>query len=142
MTGVQTCALPILNNKFFNPDNEKIGILKGVGDFNKRVFFIKIHGVKELLEEIYEKINEKTRSFPEIKLETKPYTPHLTIARSKRTSQHQPRQNQISNPGQIPYLQLKSQYKEFEFGKWNIEKVVLKKSVLTPTGPIYSNLEY
>ena len=72
-----------INNKYFNPDDKKIGILKGVGDFNKRVFFIKIHGVKELLQEIYEKINEKTRSFPEIKQETKPYTPHLTIARSK-----------------------------------------------------------
>ncbi|QEE16603.2 RNA 2',3'-cyclic phosphodiesterase [Promethearchaeum syntrophicum] len=131
-----------INNKYFNPEDEKIGILKGVGDFNKRVFFIRILGVKELLQEIYEKINKKTQSFPEIKLETKPYTPHLTIARSKRQSHHRSRQNQKSNPGQLPYPQLKSQYKEFEFGKWNIEKVVLKKSVLTPTGPIYSNLEY
>ena len=131
-----------INNKYFNSDDEKIGILKGVGDFNKRVFFIKIHGVKELLQEIYEKINEKTRSFPEIKQETKPYAPHLTIARSKRISHRQSRQIKISNPGQIPYTQLKSQYKEFEFGKWTFEKVVLKKSVLTPTGPIYSNLEY
>ena len=42
----------------------------------------------------------------------------------------------------MSYTQLKSQYNEFEFGKWKIEKVVLKKSVLTPTGPIYSNLEF
>ena len=131
-----------INSIFFNQNDEKIGTLKGVGDFNKRVFFINIHGVKELLQEIYEKINEKTRSFPEIKQETKPYTPHLTIARSKRSSHNRYRQNQIINPGQLPYPQLKSQYEEFEFGKWKIEKVVLKKSVLTPTGPIYSNLEY
>jgi len=131
-----------INSRYINQYDEKIGTLKGVGDFNKRVFFIKIHGVKELLQEIYEKINEKTRSFSEIKQESKPYTPHLTIARSKRTSHHRSQQNQISNPGQLPYPQLKSQYKEYEFGKWNIEKVVLKKSVLTPTGPIYSNLEY
>jgi len=131
-----------INNLYFNQNNEKIGILKGVGDFNKRVFFIQIHDVKELLKEIYEKINEKTKSFPEIKQESKPYNPHLTIARSKRNSKHRSQQNQITNSGQMPYTQLKSQYKEFEFGKWKIEKVVLKKSVLTPTGPIYSNLEF
>ena len=131
-----------INSQYFYQTDEKFGILKGVGDFNKRVFFIKIHGVKELLQEIYEKINEKTKSYPEIKQESKPYNPHLTIARSKRNSKHRSQQNQISNSGQMSYTQLKSQYNEFEFGKWKIEKVVLKKSVLTPTGPIYSNLEF
>jgi 2'-5' RNA ligase len=131
-----------INSKSFYQTNEKFGILKGVGDFNKRVFFIQIHGVKELLKEIYKKINEKTKSFPEIKQESKPFNPHLTIARSKRNSRDRSRQNQITNSGQMSYTQLKSQYKEFEFGKWKIEKVVLKKSVLTPTGPIYSNLEF
>ncbi len=131
-----------INSKYFYQKDEKIGILKGVGDFNKRVFFIKILDIKEFLQDIYIKINEKTRSFPEIKQESKLYTPHLTIARSKRNSHHRSRQNQVINSGQLPYPQLKSQYKEFEFGKWKIEKVVLKKSVLTPTGPIYTNLEF
>ncbi len=131
-----------INNPYFYQNHEKLGILKGVGDFNKRVFFIRIQGVKELLQEIYEKINEKTREFPEIKQESKPYTPHLTIARSKRNSRQRSQQNHRNNSGQLSYTQLKSQYKEFEFGKWKIEKVVLKKSVLTPTGPIYSNMEF
>ncbi|MHA1647527.1 MAG: RNA 2',3'-cyclic phosphodiesterase [Promethearchaeota archaeon] len=131
-----------INSTYFRQNIERIGLLKNVGDFNKRVFFIQIHGVNELLQEIYEKINEKTKSFPEIKQESKPYNPHLTIARSKRNSRDRSRQNQITNPGQMSYAQLKSQYKEFEFGNWKIEKVVLKKSVLTATGPIYSNLEF
>ncbi len=131
-----------INSNYFYQKDEKIGILKGVGDFNKRIFFINILGVKVFLQEIYEKINDKTRYFPEIKQESKPYTPHLTIARSKRISHHRSQQNQVKNSGQLPYSQLKSQYKEFEFGKWKIEKVVLKKSVLTPTGPIYTNLEF
>ena len=131
-----------INDPYFYQNDEKLGILKGVGDFNKRVFFIRIQGVKEFLQEIYGKINEKTREFPEIKQESKPYTPHLTIARSKRNSSHRSQQKHGNNSGQLPYTQLKSQYKEFEFGKWKIEKVVLKKSVLTPTGPIYSNMEF
>ena len=131
-----------INNQYFNQTDEKFGILKGVGDFNKRVFFIRIQGVKEFLQEIYEKINQKTKEFPEIKQESKPYSPHLTIARSKRNSRYRSQQNHSNNSGQIPYTQLKSQYKEFEFGKWKIEKVILKKSVLTPTGPIYSNMEF
>jgi len=130
-----------INNKFFDQEN-KIGILKGVGDFNKRVFFIKIHGVNDFLREIYEKINDKTKAFPEIKQESKPYSPHLTIARSKRKSYSHSQQKRINNPGQIGYAQLKSKFKDYEFGKWKIKKVVLKKSLLTPTGPIYSNLEF
>ena len=131
-----------INNQYFYQNDEKIGNLKGVGDFNKRVFFIRIQGVKEFLQEIYEKINQKTKEFPEIKQESKPYSPHLTIARSKRNSRYRSQQNHGNNSGQLPYTQLKSQYKEFEFGKWKIEKVILKKSVLTPTGPIYSNMEF
>ena len=33
-----------INNIYFYQNIERIGLLKGVGDFNKRVFFIKIHG--------------------------------------------------------------------------------------------------
>ena len=40
----------------------------------------------------------------------------------------------------VPLLDLKAQYQDQLFGEWDITRVVLKQSTLTPTGPIYSNL--
>ena len=58
--------------------------------------------------------------------ETKPFSPHITIARVKEYS---------------PALQPKiAGIKEQDFGTCDISAVLLKKSVLTPSGPIYSTL--
>ena len=58
--------------------------------------------------------------------EEKPFSPHITIARVKEYS---------------PALQPKiAAIKERDFGTCEIAAVLLKKSVLTPSGPIYSTL--
>ena len=58
--------------------------------------------------------------------EDKPFSPHITIARVKEYS---------------PALQPKiAAIKERDFGTCEISAVLLKKSVLTPSGPIYSTL--
>ena len=58
--------------------------------------------------------------------EDKPFSPHITIARVREYS---------------PALQPKiAAIKERDFGTCEISAVLLKKSVLTPSGPIYTTL--
>ena len=109
--------------------------LKSVGDFRKRVFFVDVGDGKEHLRRVHDLLEKKTRTLPAIKQDTRKYDPHVTIARSKGKGRK-------NNPGQMSYKKLKHLYEEKVFGSWNISGVVLKKSVLTPQGPIYTNLEY
>lgn len=57
------------------------------------------------------------------------YTPHLTIARVKGTH------NKEFLADTINKLQ------EIEIGHMNVDKLVLKKSELTPVGPIYTDVQ-
>lgn len=119
------------------------GKFVGVGDFNRNVFFINIQGVFELLQELNTKIETYLEKFAEIKKETRAFRPHLTIARKKRNRYSKSSKSNVKqNPGQIPYFQLKEQYQHFEFGEWTISRICLKKSILTPQGPIYSEIEF
>lgn len=58
--------------------------------------------------------------------EEKPFSPHITIARVKEYS-----------PALLPRI---AGIKERNFGECSISAILLKKSVLTPSGPIYSTL--
>ena len=58
--------------------------------------------------------------------EEKPFSPHITIARVKEYS-----------PALLPKI---NGIKERNFGECDISAVLLKKSVLTPSGPIYSTI--
>ncbi|WP_371804158.1 RNA 2',3'-cyclic phosphodiesterase [Candidatus Lokiarchaeum ossiferum] len=132
-----------INSVFFPQGKVYSSSFKGVGDFGKRVFFVKIQEQHDFLQKLNSLIEAKLTEFSGIKAESKPFTPHLTIARAKR-SRHSARSNQIIHanavhPGQLPYSELKKNYANYSFGLWTITKVVLKKSVLTPQGPIYSN---
>ena len=56
----------------------------------------------------------------------KPFSPHLTLARVKEYS-----------PALLPKL---AALKDIRFGACIIDEVVLKKSTLTPSGPIYETI--
>ena len=58
--------------------------------------------------------------------EEKPFSPHITIARVKEYS-----------PALLPKINV---IKERNFGECEISAILLKKSVLTPSGPIYSTI--
>ena len=58
--------------------------------------------------------------------EEKPFSPHITIARVKEYS-----------PALLPKI---AGIKGLDFGECEISAVLLKKSVLTPSGPIYSTI--
>ncbi|HJJ31222.1 MAG TPA: RNA 2',3'-cyclic phosphodiesterase [Methanocorpusculum sp.] len=58
--------------------------------------------------------------------EDKPFSPHITMARVKEPS---------------PLLgQKTAELKDCEFGSCDIHELLIKKSVLTPKGPIYSTI--
>ena len=57
----------------------------------------------------------------------KPFKPHITIFRIKKKI------GDITNNLE--------EYKEMDFGMFNVTKIKLKKSRLTPKGPIYSDIE-
>lgn len=129
-----------VNKKFF-PNNRIVkGKLKGVDDFRKNVFYIKIDGVTELLTEIFHFINNKLHEYPNIQEDRNTFTPHLTIARSKRNRRRGKNDQNFKNSGQLSYGEIKEKYRNFEFGEWSIQKVILKRSQLTPSGPIYTDL--
>ncbi len=125
---------PVVNeimNKLKTVTYQKFKIkVRGLGAFpnnsNPRVIWAGItEGSKELseLHEIIEKLVGKYG----IK-DDKEFTPHLTIARvrSQRNKQH--------------IITILEKYRDLEFGEQSVECIKLKKSVLTPRGPIYSDL--
>jgi len=56
------------------------------------------------------------------------FVPHLTISRVK------------SNKNKDKLVSIIREYEDYEFGSEEVKSFVLKKSLLTPKGPIYSNL--
>ncbi len=60
--------------------------------------------------------------------EDRPFRPHLTLGRVK------------SSRGKEELIRIVEKYREEEIGTFQVEKIVLFKSDLTPTGPIYTPL--
>jgi 2'-5' RNA ligase len=81
-----------------------------------------------ILSTITSKLEDQLESlgFPK---EQRGFSPHLTIGRVK-TAEHKEK-----------LLQIIRKYEQEEFGDLIIDRVLLKKSELTPKGPIYSNLK-
>lgn len=110
--------------------------LKGVGQFNKySILWVKLVGNIPFLQSI--KDNIENLLFKDLKIERDKRTkfkPHLTIGRLKK--------NKIDYKTFDVLKKLISENNDHEFGLFNIREVKLKKSVLTPKGPIYSDLVY
>ncbi|MGC9210240.1 MAG: RNA 2',3'-cyclic phosphodiesterase [Acidilobus sp.] len=104
--------------------------LAGVGAFpnpsNARVIWV---GIVEGFEELKEIREQVDRGLKEIglSLEEEEFTPHLTIARVKERG----------SPAVLKFIMEKANY---EIGEMEVRSVRLKKSTLTPRGPIYETL--
>ncbi len=60
--------------------------------------------------------------------ERRRFSPHLTVARVKRPK------------GKAELVRLMESYHNQEFGEQRVDEILLKRSELTPSGPIYSTL--
>ncbi|MHA1341333.1 MAG: RNA 2',3'-cyclic phosphodiesterase [Promethearchaeota archaeon] len=122
----------------------------GLSDFNKRTFFVNLEGNMEDMETL-----KKIQSIIENELITnynfkrdKPFKAHITIGRAKINYKKQRgKYDKYSKNRDLPgnfklYLDLKKKYKDKKLGSVVFEKLFLKKSTLTPKGPIYENLQF
>ncbi len=104
--------------------------LKGVGAFpnesRPRVVWVGVEG-DELLREINRVIERELRKMG-FKPETKPFTAHVTLARVRSGR----RLNELSK-----WIE---DMKDIELGELEVKSIRLKKSTLTPKGPIYETL--
>ncbi|MGA3020769.1 MAG: RNA 2',3'-cyclic phosphodiesterase [Candidatus Micrarchaeales archaeon] len=95
-------------------------------DFIKVIFVAVREGTAEL-NELYTKLADALTE-REIRFEREEYMPHLTIARVKHVGD---RKNLIDEI---------NKHSSLEFGSFEAKSIFLKKSTLTPNGPIYENL--
>jgi len=105
-------------------------ILKNMGVFpNKNYIKVAWIGVEnvEPLKKIAETIDTKLKDLG-FEKEKRPFSVHLTIARIK------------SAKNKEKLIDLINKYQNTELQKIKINKIILKKSTLTPKGPIYTNL--
>jgi len=111
-------------------------VLKGVGQFNRySVIWIKLNGNISFLQRIKDRIESSL--FEKLKIardKRSVFKPHLTIGRLKK--------DKINYKTFDTLKKIMNDNKNLEFGSFSIHGVKLKKSVLTPKGPIYSDLIY
>jgi 2'-5' RNA ligase len=105
--------------------------VRGVGAFphfkNPRVIWMGLVDGKEVLISL-QKILETEFEKIGFEQEERPFHPHLTLGRMK------------SNRGRDELAERMEKYREEEFGDFLVEKVILFKSDLRPSGPIYTPL--
>jgi 2'-5' RNA ligase len=109
----------------FTVDFRGLGVFPGL--HRPTVIWIGIEkGAKEL-SRIFETLEQGLRALS-IRPDSKGFTPHLTIARVK------------SGRNRAELVRTISELQDMEFGSMNVDSVKLKKSTLTPKGPIYTDL--
>jgi len=110
--------------------------LKGVGQFNRfSVLWVKLVGDVSFLQTIKDSVEDLL--YMKLKVERDRRTqfkPHLTIGRLRK--------ERINYKTFDIFKKLINENKSVEFGSYTINQIKLKKSELTPQGPIYSDLEY
>lgn len=116
--------LKTINYKIFKIHVKGLGVFPDIS--NPRVIWAGIEeGAKELIElhEIVEKLIGQFSIRDE-----KEFRPHLTIGRLR------------SSKGKNIVQEVVRKYQDLEFGYQIVDSIKLKRSILTPRGPIYSDL--
>jgi len=106
--------------------------VRGVGAFphlkNPRVIWMGLVDGREVLTSFQKQIETQLGKIG-FQPEDRPFHPHLTLGRMR------------SSRGKEELVGRMEKYKEEEFGDFQVERVVLFKSDLRPTGPIYTPLK-
>jgi 2'-5' RNA ligase len=124
-----------INEKMFKGKNFEYK-LKGVGQFNKfSILWVKLIGDIQLLQDIKNSIEDLLAERLDIQRDKRTqFKPHLTIGRLKKDKINYQTFSALKN--------LITENKNLEFGPFIVDRVKLKKSVLIPKGPLYSDLVY
>lgn len=105
--------------------------VRGIGAFphlkNPRVIWIGLVDEREILASL-QKLIEAPLEKIGFRPEDRPFHPHLTLGRMK------------SSRGKQDLVGRMERYREEEFGDFQVERAVLFKSDLRPSGPIYTRL--
>lgn len=106
--------------------------VKGLGAFphlkNPRVIWMGLLDGSEVLISFQKQIETQLEKIG-FQPEDRPFHPHLTLGRMR------------SSRGKEDLVERMEKYREEEFGDFQIARVVLFKSDLKPTGPIYTSLK-
>lgn len=111
----------------FKPFNIKI---KGTGSFpNKNHIKVIWVGIEEdeLIKDLHDKLDKE---FTRLGFDKdKKFSTHLTIGRMKSAKN----KNQVKG--------VLEEFNDFDIGEMNVDKITLKKSTLTPSGPVYEDIK-
>lgn len=124
-----------INNEFFK-DGVKKYSLKGIGQFKGySTIWVRLIGDIQILQEIKDTLENLLKNQLNIEKDKREiFKPHLTIGRLKS--------NKINYKNFDDFKNLIKENKNLDLGEFTIEKLLLKKSDLTPKGPIYTTLSY
>jgi 2'-5' RNA ligase len=105
--------------------------VRGTGAFpnlkNPRVVWIGLVDLEGRLAALQKEVESSLEKIG-FEPEDRPFRPHLTLGRVK------------TSRGRDELIRIVEKYREEEIGTLQVEKIVLFKSDLTPTGPIYTSL--
>ncbi|MGQ9508237.1 MAG: RNA 2',3'-cyclic phosphodiesterase [Thermodesulfobacteriota bacterium] len=106
--------------------------VKGIGGFpnlkNPRILWVGLEDSSGILSSLQIQLEEEFERIG-FRHEDRPFHPHLTLGRMK------------SNRGRNELIEKMERLKGKDFGKFQVEKVILYKSDLRPTGPLYTPLK-
>ena len=105
---------------------------KGLGVFphlrKPRILWVGVEHGAGTLKRLAKSVEIANRRISNIRPDTKPFHPHVTVCRMKRVN--------------VSKLKgLLRRYQNFVFGEEVVNRIALIKSTLTPEGPIYSPIE-
>ncbi|MHA1729474.1 MAG: RNA 2',3'-cyclic phosphodiesterase [Promethearchaeota archaeon] len=131
-----------INSVFFNDGPLEFDVIN-LKDFRKSVFFVDLRGPTQILAKINDILEDELVKNYHFRRETRQFRTHITIGRKKKQRNKKQDNREIKERiDKELYSKLKQEYSQKTLGRIEFEKLFLKKSTLTPNGPIYENLEY
>jgi 2'-5' RNA ligase len=90
--------------------------------------WVGVDALANILKRLAKTVEVANKRIPNIRPDTKPFHPHVTICRMKRLDDRK-----------LRFFLRK--YQNFVFGEEIVSKIAVIKSTLTPEGPIYAPIE-
>lgn len=118
-------ALSSLSFKPFDLEVRGVGYFPGGGRIN--VVWVGVGKGYDELKSIYEGVEARLSSIGFAR-DPRGFSAHLTVSRIKS----------IHDRGRL--LKLMDEWRDYRFGEYRVDRVKLKRSILTPRGPVYSDI--